>query len=150
VEELMNAHSDGIQLTTQEQVDIFGTTAFGGEYAEEAEQRWSETDAWKQSRQRVSRMSKQDWIDVKTEGDALLAALAQAKRDGVQPGSSAADDLVTRHRTQIERFYDFGDDMHRSLVEMYVADDRFTRYYDDVEPGLAQFVRDVVVASIEK
>jgi hypothetical protein len=40
--------------------------------------------------------------------------------------------------------------MHRSLVEMYVADERFTRYYDDVEPGLAQFVRDIVVASIEK
>jgi hypothetical protein len=95
-------------------------------------------------------MSKQDWIDVKAEGDALLAALAQAKRDGVQPGSSAAEDLVARHRASIERFYDFGGDMHRSLVEMYVADERFTRYYDDVEPGLAQFVRDIVVASIEK
>jgi hypothetical protein len=31
-------------------------------------------------------MTKQDWIDVKAEGDALLAALAQAKRDGLQPG----------------------------------------------------------------
>jgi hypothetical protein len=30
---------------------------------------------------------------------------------------------------------------------MYLADDRFTRYYDDVEPGLAQFVHDIVVAS---
>jgi DNA-binding transcriptional MerR regulator len=149
VEELMNAHDDGIQLTAQEQVEIFGTSAFGGEYAEEAERRWGETDAWKQSRQRVSQMSKQDWIDVKAEGDALLAALAQAKRDGVQPGSSAAEDLVARHRASIERFYDFGGDMHRSLVEMYVADERFTRYYDAVEPGLAQFVRDIVVASIE-
>jgi DNA-binding transcriptional MerR regulator len=149
VEELMNAHGNGIQLTAQEQVEIFGTDAFGGEYAEEAERRWGDTDAWKQSQQRASQMSKQDWIDVKAEGDALLAALAQAKRDGVQPGSPAAEDLVARHRAQIERFYDFGGDMHRNLVEMYVADERFTRYYDDVEPGLAQFVRDIVVASIE-
>jgi MerR family transcriptional regulator, thiopeptide resistance regulator len=94
-------------------------------------------------------MTKQDWIDVKAEGDALLADLAQAKRDGVLPGSPAADDLVARHRASIERFYEFGGDMHRGLVEMYVADERFTRYYDDVEPGLAQFVRDIVVASIE-
>jgi MerR family transcriptional regulator, thiopeptide resistance regulator len=39
--------------------------------------------------------------------------------------------------------------MHRNLVEMYLADERFTRYYDDVEPGLAQFVHDIAVASID-
>jgi MerR family transcriptional regulator, thiopeptide resistance regulator len=33
---------------------------------------------------------------------------------------------------------------------MYLADERFTRYYDDVEPGLAQFVHDIVVASCLK
>src|SRR3981189_2306640 len=115
----MNADSKGIQLSAQEQVETFGTDAFGGEYAEEAERRWGDTDGWKQSQQRAARMSKQDWIDVKAEGDALLAALAQAKRDGVQPGSSAAEELVARHRASIERFYDFGGDMHRSLVEMY-------------------------------
>lgn len=146
----MTAHNSGIQLTAREQVEIFGTDAFSGDYAEEAERRWGDTDAWKQSQQRVAQMSKQDWIDVKAEGDALLAALAQAKRDGVQPGSPAAEDLVARHRAQIERFYDFGGDMHRNLVEMYVADERFTKYYDDVEPGLATFVRDIVVASIER
>lgn len=150
VEELMTAHDKGIQLTAQEQVEIFGTDAFGGEYAKEAEQRWGDTDAWKQSQERVAQMTKQDWIDVKAEGDALLAALAQAKRDGVQPGTPAAEELVARHRAQIERFYDFGGDMHRNLVEMYVADERFTTYYDDVEPGLATFVRAIVVASIER
>jgi DNA-binding transcriptional MerR regulator len=145
VEELMNAHRDGIQLTAEEQVEIFGTTAFSEEYAAEAEQRWGSTDAWKQSQQRVSRFSKQDWLDIKAEGDALLDALAQAKRDGVQPGSAEANALAARHRASIERFYDCGDEMHRCLAEMYVADERFTRYYDDVEPGLAQFVRDIIV-----
>src|SRR5215208_8003483 len=98
VEELMNAHRKGIQLTAQEQVEIFGTTAFSEEYAAEAEDRWGDTDAWKQSQQRVSRLSKQDWIDIKVEGDALLTALADAKRNGVQPGSAEADELAARHR----------------------------------------------------
>ena len=144
----MNAHRSGIQLTAEEQVEIFGTTSFGEEYAVEAEQRWGETEAWKQSRQRVSRMTKQDWIDVKAEGDALLVDLAAAKRAGVTPGSPEGDALAARHRAAIERFYECGGEMHRGLVEMYLADARFTAYYDDVEPGLAQFVRDVVVASI--
>jgi MerR family transcriptional regulator, thiopeptide resistance regulator len=150
VEELMNAHRQGIRLTAEEQIEIFGTTAFSEEYAAEAEERWGETDAWKQSQQRVSRFSKDDWIAIKAEGDALVDALAQAKRGGVQPGSVEANELAARHRASTERFYDCGDEMHRNLVEMYLADERFTRYYDDVEPGLAQFVHDIVVASINR
>jgi len=38
--------------------------------------------------------------------------------------------------------------MHRCLAEMYLADARFTRYYDDVEPGLVQFLHDIVVESL--
>jgi len=147
VEELMNAHRQGIQLTAEEQVEIFGTTSFGEEYAAEAEKRWGDTDAWKQSQQRVSQFSKQDWIAIRAEGDALLEALAHAKRGGVKPGSAEANELAARHRSSIERFHDCGDEMHHNLVQMYLEDERFTRYYDDVEPGLAQFVHDIVVAS---
>lgn len=149
VEELMHAHRSGIQLTAEEQVQIFGTTAFGGQYAAEAEERWGGTDAWKQSQQRVATLRKQDWIDIKAEGDALLDALAAAKRAGVAPGSPQANELAARHRASIERFYDCDDEMHRGLVEMYVTDARFTRYYDDVEPGLAQYLHDLVIASLQ-
>lgn len=54
VEELMNAHRSGIQLTAEEQVEIFGTTAFSEEYALEAEERWGDTEEWRQSRQRAA------------------------------------------------------------------------------------------------
>ncbi len=148
VEELMNAHRDGIQLSAEEQVEIFGTTAFSDEYAAEAEERWGDTDAWKQSQQRVAGFTKDDWVRIKAEGDALLEALAEGKRAGVEPGSAQANELAARHRASIERFYDCGDEMHRNLVEMYLADERFTRYYDDVEPGLAQFVHDIVLESL--
>ncbi|MGH3674616.1 MAG: MerR family transcriptional regulator [Mycobacterium sp.] len=150
VEELMNAHRDGIQLSAEEQVEIFGTTAFSDEYAAEAEERWGDTDAWKQSQQRTASFTKDDWLQIKADGDALLAALAEAKRDGVEPGSARAHELAARHRASIERFYDCGDEMHRNLVEMYLTDERFIRYYDDVEPGLTQFVHDIVVASIDR
>jgi DNA-binding transcriptional MerR regulator len=147
VEELMSAHRGGIQLTADEQVEIFGTTAFSEEYADEASERWGDTDAWKQSHERVSTFTKQDWIDIKADNDALLGALAQAKRTGFKPGSAQANDLAARHRAAIERYYDCGEEMHVGLAQMYLADERFTSYYDDVEPGLAQFVHDIVVAS---
>ncbi|MGO4444439.1 MerR family transcriptional regulator [Mycobacterium sp. 2YAF39] len=150
VEELMSAHRSGIQLTAEEQIEIFGTTAFGAEYADQAEQRWGDTEAWKQSSERVSTFTKQDWIDIKAEGDALLGALAEAKRSGVEPGSAHANELAARHRASIERYYDCSAEMHIALAQMYLADERFTRHYDDVEPGLTQFVHDIVVASIDR
>ena len=150
VEELMNAHRRGIQLTAEEQVEIFGTTAFGDEYAVEAQQRWGETDAWAQSQRRTAAFSKDDWIRIKADGDALLTALAKAKREGIAPGSAPADDLAARHRASIAQFYDCDDEMQRCLVGMYLVDERFTRYYDDVEPGLAQYLHDIVVASCLK
>lgn len=149
VEELMTAHRKGIQLSAEEQVEIFGTTAFSEEYADEAEQRWGDTDAWRQSQQRTAGFTKDDWIRIKEDGDRLLADLAEAKRAGVAPGSTRANELAGRHRASIEQFYDCGDDMQRCLVEMYLADERFTAYYDDVEPGLAQFLHDIVVKMID-
>jgi MerR family transcriptional regulator, thiopeptide resistance regulator len=150
VEKLMNAHRRGIQLTAEEQVEIFGTTVFSEEYADEAEQRWGDTGAWAQSQRRTAGFTKDDWVRIKADGDALLAALAQSKRAGVAAGSARADDLAARHRASIEQFYDCDDDMQRCLVQMYLTDERFTRYYDDVEPGLAQFLHDIVVASIDR
>src|SRR5829696_5066028 len=91
VEELMNAHRKGIQLSAEEQVEIFSTTAFSEEYAAEAEQRWGDTDAWKQSQQRTADLTKDDWVQIKADGDDLLDALADAKRAGVAPGSPRAN-----------------------------------------------------------
>lgn len=81
------------------------------------------TEEWRQSQQRVGQFTKRDWIDIKAESDALLEALAQAKRDGVEPDSADANELAERHRASIERFYDCSDEMHRCLAEMYLADE---------------------------
>ena len=34
--------------------------------------------------------------------------------------------------------------MHRGIAELYVADQRFTAYYDRAVPGCARFLRDAV------
>ncbi len=147
VEELMSAHNRGIQLTAEEQVEIFGSAVFD-EHDDEARERWGGTEEWRQSRERTAQMTKQDWIEFKAENDALLDALAEGKRAGVRPGSAQADALAARHRANISRFYDCSDDMHVCLAQMYLADERFTRYYDDAEPGLARFVHDIIVHSV--
>jgi hypothetical protein len=37
--------------------------------------------------------------------------------------------------------------MHTCLGEMYVSDERFTRTYEKIRPGLAVYMRDAIVAN---
>lgn len=150
VEDMMNSKKQGVQLTAEEQAEIFGDDWPGEEYAQEAEERWGGTDAWKQSKQREASFTKDDWKAIKAETDALEAALADGLARGSAPGSDEANALAERHRASIEKFYDCSYEMQVCLAQMYVADERFTKHYDDVAPGLAQYVHDVIVANAEQ
>ncbi|WP_461166451.1 MerR family transcriptional regulator [Tsukamurella serpentis] len=150
VEDMMESKKQGIQLTAQEQTEIFGDDWMGDQYAEEAEQRWGDTPAWKQSAERTAAFSKDDWKRIKADGDAVNEALAGGLRAGIEPGTDAANRLAERHRGGIEVFYDCDHAMQVCLAQMYLADERFTKYYEDIAPGLAQYVHDVIVANADQ
>jgi DNA-binding transcriptional MerR regulator len=46
IEKEMEARRMGISLTPEEQFEIFGSDKHTGEYAQDAERRWGDTDAW--------------------------------------------------------------------------------------------------------
>jgi DNA-binding transcriptional MerR regulator len=147
VDRAMEARHMGISLTPEERLEVFGDRD-PAQYAEEAERRWGETDAYRQSQQRTSGYTKEDWLRIKADTADLQARLAAAFTSGVAPDSAAAMDLAEEHRQQISRyFYDCGYDVHRGLAEMYLTDPRFTKNYEDVAPGLAQFVHDAILAN---
>jgi len=75
VEELMSAHRSGIQLTADEQIVIFGTTAFSVEYTDEAEERWGDTEAWAH------------WVV--EESGAVIAHMAVQVHEGLGTGRFA-------------------------------------------------------------
>ena len=140
----------GISLTPEERFEVFGEQD-PAQYAEEAEQRWGETDAYKQSMQRTQRYTKEDWLKIKQEQADLQERLVAAFRSGTVPDSEAAMNLAEDHRQQISRwFYDCGYDVHRGLAQMYLADPRFTKNYEDLAPGLAQWVHDAIVANANR
>ncbi|MGW3946907.1 MerR family transcriptional regulator [Micrococcus endophyticus] len=131
---------------------------FGDEYAEEfdgyqaeAEQRWGETDAWAESARRTKRYSKQDWERIKADQEAATGLAAAALRAGEPASSAAAMDAAEAARAHITRwFYEVSPAMHRGLGDMYAADPRFAKTYDDVEPGLAAYLRDAIHANADR
>jgi DNA-binding transcriptional MerR regulator len=150
VEKTMEAHAMGVRLTPDEMFEVFGDDD-PTEHAAEAEQRWGDTDAYRESARRTSAYSKDDWLRIRSEADAITRAFATAMQGGHPAHSAEALAAARAHRAHIAKtYYALTLQMHRGLAEMYVADDRFMRTYDDVAPGLAQYVHDAIVLAAEQ
>ncbi|MFD5316915.1 MerR family transcriptional regulator [Streptomyces sp. NPDC127098] len=150
VEQAMEARKMGINLTPEERFEVFGDFD-PAEHAAEAEQRWSDTEAYRVSRRRAAGYRKEDWERIKAEGDELNARLVALLESGAAPDSAEAMAAAEEHRLGITRnFYECGHDMHTRLGEMYVADERFTRTIDAVRPGLAAYLRAAILANAER
>jgi MerR family transcriptional regulator, thiopeptide resistance regulator len=147
IDRALEQQMSGSRLTRQEQRELFGE-GFSDDYAQEAERRWGDREVWAQSRARTARYTKEDWLQVRAEGEASGEAFAAALRDGVPADSDVAMDLAEQARAHIVRwFYDCSYEIHRGLAQLYLDDPRFRRGYDDRAPGLAQYVHDAIVAN---
>jgi hypothetical protein len=143
----MEASQMGISLTPEERFEVFGEHD-PAQYEAEAEERWGDTDAWRQSQQRTRGYTKEDWVRIKAEGEDVERRFVEAMRAGVPADSERAMDVAEEHRQQISRnFYDCPPGMHAGLGRMYVEDERFTAHYERIAPGLAQYVSTAVQAN---
>lgn len=127
------------QEITMNDQDLYG--AFSKDemeaYAAEAKERWGNTDAYKQSQERVKKMGKEGLKKVMDEGNKISAQLAEnMDKDPADPIVQA---LVAKHYQWLHAFYDPNLEMYRGLGEMYSADPRFAANYEKIKPGLAQF-----------
>ena len=147
VEKAMEAHKMGISLTPEERFEVFGDND-PARYADEAEQRWGNTDAYRESQRRTRAYGKQDWLTIKAESAAITQDMATLMASGAPATSPEAAAVAERHRRHISRwFYECTYEIHRGLAEMYVSDPRFTANYDDVAPGLAAYVHTAINAN---
>lgn len=118
------------------------------QYEEEAEQRWGETDAYRESSRRTSTYTPEDWKRIKADEHALMEAIADRMRARVSPEDRTAVDLAERHRRHIDRwFYPCSHARHAGLADMYVADDRFRATFDRHGEGLADYLAAAIRAN---
>lgn len=147
VHRAVEAHDMGIELDPHELREVFGEHD-PTEHAEEARERWGDTDAYRQSHARTSRYGKQDWLRIRDEQQGIERRFVEALAAGLPADDPQVRAIAEDHRRSIDdRFYDCDHGMHRALADMYVADERFTAHYEQIAPGLAQYVHDAVHAN---
>lgn len=107
--------------------------------------------AFQECQRRAAAYQSADWAQIRAEADDIEERLAYAMRAGWEPDSAAACALAEEHRRHLSRwFYACPPNMHRSLGDLYVADERFTAHYDERAPGLAAYLRIAINANADR
>lgn len=106
-----------------------------------------EMDAAKTAVMGLTQEGYQEWTAL---GRELQERLETAVRTGADPAGEAGRELACLHRrwlTLTGNQYDAA--RHRGIAQLYVADERFTAYYDKMVPGCARFLRDAVLVHVK-
>lgn len=91
------------------------------------------------SRERVGKMSRNEWNRTKDEGEAIAGDMAGVMNNA-SPESAEAQAIVKRHHDWIENFYPADRDTYKGLGMTYAQNPEFREYYDKFRPGLADFM----------
>ena len=93
-------------------------------------------------------MPQQEWEQMKREEEGYKAALRRAAEAG-DPSGADAREAVRLHAAWLAHYWPEGavtPQSHIAMAEMYVQDERFTAYYEQVAPGGAAFLEKAVRA----
>ena len=116
------------------------------EYDQEVQERWGDTDAFRQSQAKTSKYSKDDFQAAKVDQEAATELFVYAFGNSLPINSPKTQEAVRAHRDAITKwFYDCSVEMQKNLAVMYVEDPRFKEYYDGRVRGLAQYVHDAII-----
>ena len=111
-------------------------------YAKEAQERWGNTEAYKQSQEKVKKLGFLGMAKVAQELDRLMKEIAKNMDKGVK--SDEVQKLMDEHYNHLRNFYEPTLEMYRGLGNMYVQDPRFSAFFNKYKPGMAEFVRDAI------
>jgi len=82
------------------------------------------------------------------EGERLRILAEDTLKSALEisnPASELAQEACDLHRQWLAIYNpEYSKEYHKSLGEMYVADERFKAYYDNIAPGCAEFLRDAL------
>jgi len=131
--------------------DLFGAFDFDKimehqkQYEDEVKERWGNSEAYKVSAGRTAKYSQEDWEKMNAESQEYLKEMIDCFREGIPFSDPRMMSVCEKARKQIDTwFYPCSLEMYSNLGNMYVADERFTEYYDKFAPGLAAYYNEAI------
>ena len=121
------------------------------QWAQEARERWGDTDAYKESVRRTRTYDDAAKARIAAELETIEADFAEAMKAGVPAEDPLARGIAERARLHIDSwYYPCSPRMHVGLAEMYTADERFKAHYEERAAGLAEYVAAAIRANADR
>lgn len=141
-----------IEMTDQERFEGFKKELVAQnreKYGTEVREKYG-SQALEESDKALMGLTEEAYEEWKALAEEILSALATAVRAGEDPAGEEGQRIARRHRQWLEvPLPQCTPQIHRSIADMYVADERFTTFYDRETTGCARFLRDAAMAMTE-
>ena len=116
-------------------------------YKTESQERWDNTDAYREHERNTKNYSKEKWAEVNDGLMAIFAEFAALKDEGFITNSPEVQSLVVKLQEYItQNYYTCTNEILAGLGQMYVADERFKQNIDKYGEGTAEFASEAIAA----
>ena len=90
-------------------------------------------------------MSREQYQNQTELDEAIRSRLESAVKAGLAPAGDEGREIALLHKQWlIGTGMPYEVNRHKGIAELYVADERFTAYYDRAVSGCARFLRDAI------
>ncbi|MGB7606757.1 MAG: MerR family transcriptional regulator [Lutisporaceae bacterium] len=113
-------------------------------YGKEIREKYGK-DTVEKSNAKVMNMTQEEYDRATNLASQITETLAKAFTTG-DPASELAQKAADLHKQWLTLYWDqYSKEAHAGIAQMYVDDPRFTAYYDEKQPGTAEFLRDAIL-----
>lgn len=120
-------------------------------YADEAYERWGDTEAYKESKRRTAGYTQRDWNALYDGMDAIMEGFAELKAEGISSDSEPACLQVKKLKQFItEKMYTCTDEILAGLGQLYIADERFKKNIDKHGKGTAAYISECIKSYVKE
>lgn len=114
------------------------------EYGEEIREKYGEENV-DASNKKMLNLSEEEYEKMNAVNEMLARELKEALSKNAGPGSEEGKKIAALHREWLGFSWPtYSKEAHCGLVDMYLADERFMKYYEDIEKGATQLLHDSV------
>lgn len=142
-----------ITMTNQEKFEAFKKDAIQKNeetYGEEIRKKYGdeEVDA---SNQKMLNMTEEEYKHFSALSQEIIDSLKAAVQAGEKPDGEVGRKLAILHQDWLKMTWKtYTVEAHKGVAQMYILDERFTKFYDSEVPGCAAFLNDAVNYWAEK
>jgi len=152
VEKSITYYKGGLPMSDNEKFQAFKTgqvTENALKYGNEIKEKYGEK-AFQESNQRFMNLTQEAYKQMNDINDKLMALLSSILTEGDHNGQKALEAARLHKQWLSFTWKDYSQEAHENLVELYVADDRFSAYYDEAAgAGAAEALRSAVLEHID-